>query len=1177
MKVTDAPPPYASLSSQPSASSIEIPPLPPGIPLTRVYSDFLKYLFDYTERFFVNNTPGGRNVWDRLRNKIAIVLATPNGWDTSQQIFMRDAVVAAGIVGKDQADERVDYITEGEASVHYALAHSQSKSWLRKGVIFAVTDAGGSTVDSTLYQCKEDTPKLVLEEVRASECVQAGGVFIDRAARNMLVDKLTGSKYSDEESIDIMVDEFEKKTKRIFDGTQLSSVLHFGRSSDNDRQYSITRGRLSLNKAEVKRIFDPTVLRIIVSCRILLGSYKAQHPLLVGGFGESHYLQSRMKEEFENSGIGVVTVEEPSKKAAAEGAAIWFLKQLVTGRAVRYTLGANVRQGFDPVAHPHHRERGFLAYVCSDGNKRVDGIFDIWVERNQILRGNFQKVFEYSRMYDYLPNDLGAFTMGILVWEGAKKPVWCETILGELVPEARYLCKLTGDLSRLRSSLSKRNGIGGRPYWMINFQVLVSFGGTKLQARMQWYEGTRLQRSAASRQNSLDPTAKKNQTGGKSEALGAAGTRGGTNTTSANLEAGQGKNDGSTTNTSVANNSQNSSTGGGNGGSVAANNNQVNNTAGKGDSQPDPPSNLEQLQSGQANSNKNAAVTGGPSGSAAANRTPAVATDRGVGLQGQAIPLTGAVSVPNDQLQGRGKSGSFAQGTVGDEEQAGAGQASAGQASGGQAIGEQTSGGQTSGEQTSGGQSGGGQTSVPSGQLTDRERRKLADQARKQQEDEMARERARLEEAERQRKIQEDKEYYESRISYYEQENATADNAIRDLLGKNEALRVTNQTLQAQWSHASAELDAQRRTLNATRSFASREGTVDAQALIQLFNDLNASIGDFAFEVLRGLDEKAETRVLDEMDFQSLSTIFKIKPDDPSDLSVDPNITPFFRRLQKMNPNLSLTPMDIIDPIIQYMLCRSLHDAIFTQFAPALALGDSNTLHRIYSQMKQTEPQERRARWRSITYKQALSMQKEGAVRGFIEDHVNKFIAGVFSVLNALNRTEESTPPTNLFKAAGEIFLAAMKVQEKAKTEYVSFDYEVSFYQCEYEEGKEMTEGGVEKTVQHLMCHHFDKDLMEVSQGDKDRPPKTVWMTVGFGMIAWKGVKKEGGGMKEEMSIPVKAKSIDYREHKGLDPFNFKKYAYLLRIRDDYISNHRSKLQKDVPKYSRLERPILAA
>ena len=97
--------------------------------------------------------------------------------------------------------------------------------------MFAVVDAGGSTVDSTLYECKKTTPKLVLEEVCASECVQAGSVFIDRAARHMLVAKLQGSRYCDDAYVQDILGEFERKTKRKYDGTQVSSIIKFGKVS----------------------------------------------------------------------------------------------------------------------------------------------------------------------------------------------------------------------------------------------------------------------------------------------------------------------------------------------------------------------------------------------------------------------------------------------------------------------------------------------------------------------------------------------------------------------------------------------------------------------------------------------------------------------------------------------------------------------------------------------------------------------------------------------------------------------------------------------------------------------------------------------------------------------------------------------------------------------------------
>ena len=139
--------------------------------------------------------------------------------------------ILGGLLPEHHDESRLRFVTEGEASVHYALDYAPFAQWLRKGVFFAVVDAGGSTVDSTLYECKETTPKLLLEEVCASECVQAGSVFIDCAAQHMLEAKLQGGQFGDDAYIQDILREFEKKTKRKFDGTQVSSIIKFGKVS----------------------------------------------------------------------------------------------------------------------------------------------------------------------------------------------------------------------------------------------------------------------------------------------------------------------------------------------------------------------------------------------------------------------------------------------------------------------------------------------------------------------------------------------------------------------------------------------------------------------------------------------------------------------------------------------------------------------------------------------------------------------------------------------------------------------------------------------------------------------------------------------------------------------------------------------------------------------------------
>ena len=84
------------------APTFEIPPLPATVSLKKIYADLLGYLFDHStlaptigflmltlaeaRDFFQNNTVDGATIWNRLGQQLTICLATPNGWETSQQV-----------------------------------------------------------------------------------------------------------------------------------------------------------------------------------------------------------------------------------------------------------------------------------------------------------------------------------------------------------------------------------------------------------------------------------------------------------------------------------------------------------------------------------------------------------------------------------------------------------------------------------------------------------------------------------------------------------------------------------------------------------------------------------------------------------------------------------------------------------------------------------------------------------------------------------------------------------------------------------------------------------------------------------------------------------------------------------------------------------------------------------
>ncbi|KAG8752842.1 hypothetical protein FRC14_006668 [Serendipita sp. 396] len=498
MKISDEPPAYDSdIGASPA---MEIPPLPSNITLTKVYSDFMRYVFDGFRTFFQQTTLNGVAIWDRLCSSIIIVLTIPNGWDSRQQGFLKQTAQEAGIVqSEEDADLRIEFVTEGEASVHYVLGKVDHQTWLKKGTIFAVADAGGSTVDSTLYVCKALEPKLELEEVCASECVQAGEVFVDREAYALLTKKLSKSKFKDKGSISDMVEKFEQRTKRIFDGSQESNVIEFG-SRDNDRKYGIIQGKITLTASEVRTAFDDIIKRSTESCLKLLRGRQVKYLILVGGFGESPFLRSRFEQEFGSQGTDIVTVEEPSKKAAAyvspthrtfpnlsysEGAVMWYSKQMVSARVARFTIGTEILVLFDP-ANAELWKRRHQAIICPDGRTYLPDGFKIIVAKGQLLPRDFSTLTTYRTDYLEKPKHLDHFEKILFAWEGEETTKWISDADDKRFPQIRPICTVEANLTPILAGLKKVSNRLGFNYWETVWDIRFFYGGTKLHARLEW-------------------------------------------------------------------------------------------------------------------------------------------------------------------------------------------------------------------------------------------------------------------------------------------------------------------------------------------------------------------------------------------------------------------------------------------------------------------------------------------------------------------------------------------------------------------------------------------------------------------------------------------------------------------------------------------------------------------
>ncbi|CAG7852394.1 SubName: Full=Uncharacterized protein {ECO:0000313/EMBL:CCA74285.1} [Serendipita indica DSM 11827] len=458
--------------------SLDIPPLPTGIPVKRIYKDMMEYMFKNTQKHFETKDPERANM--------EFVFAIPNGWDYVQQQTMRQAAIDAGFFPSHRADSLLHFVTEGEASVHFVSVYGSMRHWLSAGS----TWLGGSTTDSTLYTCTKTLPDVVLREAGMSECVQAAGVNVDDVLGQILQAKLAISRFGDEESIKAMIEAFELKTKRMFDGTTPTNVIKFGGNRDMDKSVGIIKGQISLKKEEVLAAFTPVLEDIIGSIRRLMSGKSPKYLLLVGGFGGSPYLKSQLKDLFGGQGIEIVTVEQSMKKAAAEGAMIWYLKNMVRARVARETYGTSVNALYDALLHG---ERSHKVEMDADGFQRIQNVFDTWVKKGTTVDYGFSYTAKYYYSWPkvgYSKPKLAVEELEVYMWDRDIVPIWVKDEKGSLTPGLRHVCTVKADLSPLNKHGIRAEKGRNELYWKADFQVAVTLpiGGAQLQARLQWHE-----------------------------------------------------------------------------------------------------------------------------------------------------------------------------------------------------------------------------------------------------------------------------------------------------------------------------------------------------------------------------------------------------------------------------------------------------------------------------------------------------------------------------------------------------------------------------------------------------------------------------------------------------------------------------------------------------------------
>ena len=259
-----------------------------------------------------------------------------------------------------------------EAAALYTLKNL-SPSTLQLGRRFVVCDAGGGSVDLITYEVAE-TNKLALKEVTEGTGGKCGSSMLNKRFRRHLK-QTHGDKYWTTERLVHALNDFESVSDiqcRLLPLpwlTQWQFKKSFSPRGEPltlkvDPSLGLRRNRYTMPQEEMKeKIFDPIIKDIICLVReqVSMAGDEVTAVVLVGGFGQSRYLRSKVRDA---TAAGTQVLQpESGWTAVVKGAVIHGLAQYgptlspvgVASRVARRSYGTCLLARYDMMRHDHRQ------------------------------------------------------------------------------------------------------------------------------------------------------------------------------------------------------------------------------------------------------------------------------------------------------------------------------------------------------------------------------------------------------------------------------------------------------------------------------------------------------------------------------------------------------------------------------------------------------------------------------------------------------------------------------------------------------------------------------------------------------------------------------------------------------------------------------------------------------
>ncbi|TNY23880.1 Proteophosphoglycan ppg4 [Rhodotorula diobovata] len=496
-KPTDKP---SSLSSSPDPHQLYHGPR-----LRTIYADFLKWAVASARAWYAESTERGDETFVRCWDRARFVFAIPADWTGAEMESVRAAMEEARLLPAEYERGRLTFVKEPVAITFFAARHTKdSATWLEEGSSFAVLDAAEEGVSIIGYTVSSAAPRVKL---RAYEAVTRVGAVLS-AVSDLLAFRLTGTKFKVPLLLSHLLDEFRTKVLKRFAGAAQGPaeyrlrICPAGQGEKLEKAVDsgarIREGSLTLSSEDVESCFRPAVDAIVVRLSSILPRGNAKHVVLSGGFSESPYLVSRLRDAFSPSGVSLVIPDIPTHAAVSEGALAFFLSETLAPRQARHALGVQVA-----VDWATQWERGMHkreVFQGSGGRRLVQGKFGEIVacgtplSRATTWRRTFNFRYRLAAQDPTFKATLWSYDPSI----DDARDRWMVDVDGKPLAAYREVCEVRADLASLIGA-SEVHDAEGKAWVQLQVDLVVFVGEDSVEVAVEWEEKGKTVRGPASR------------------------------------------------------------------------------------------------------------------------------------------------------------------------------------------------------------------------------------------------------------------------------------------------------------------------------------------------------------------------------------------------------------------------------------------------------------------------------------------------------------------------------------------------------------------------------------------------------------------------------------------------------------------------------------------------------